>query len=115
MRAPTPRIPRQDFINSVMSMAAACDSAADLPKVIGRRSRLHRCDDRKVLSCARRINLWQLFRCRRNPAAAIPMALMTTLIKASMAPPRLPPSVSLDRDRAITAPKRSGSDLVEIS
>jgi hypothetical protein len=33
MRAPTPRIPRQDFINWEISMAAACDSAADLPRV----------------------------------------------------------------------------------
>jgi hypothetical protein len=33
MRAPTPRIPRLDFINWAMSMAAACDSAAELPRV----------------------------------------------------------------------------------
>jgi hypothetical protein len=60
MCAPTPRIPRLDFINSAMSMAAACDSAADLPRVT-RGRRLHRCDERKVRSCTLRIILWQLF------------------------------------------------------
>ena len=50
--------PRQDCINWAMSMAA-CDSAADLPRVT-RGRRLRRCDERKVRSCTLRI-LWQLF------------------------------------------------------
>ena len=41
-------------------MAAACDSAADLPRVT-RRRRIHSCDERKVRSCTLRIILWQLF------------------------------------------------------
>jgi hypothetical protein len=43
-----------------MSMAAACDSAADLPKVT-RERRLHRCDERKISSVRFSIILWQLF------------------------------------------------------
>jgi hypothetical protein len=60
MHAPTPRIPRLDFINWAMSMAAACDSAADLPRVTRGRL-LRRCDERKVRSCMLRIILWHLF------------------------------------------------------
>src|SRR5882762_1192264 len=54
------------------------------------------------------------FRCSRNPTVAIAMAPMTAPVKASMVPPRLPALRVADRDRVITAPKRSGSDLMEI-
>ena len=90
MRAPAPRILGLDFINWAMSMAAACDSAADLPRVTRGRG-LHRCDERKVQSCTLRIILWQLF-------VAVEILLlpsrsrwpMTAPVQASMVPPRLP-------------------------
>jgi hypothetical protein len=59
-RAPTPTIPRLDFINWAMSMATACDSAAELSRVT-RGRHLRRYDERKFRSCALRIILWQLF------------------------------------------------------
>jgi hypothetical protein len=104
MGAPTPRVPRHDFIKWAMSMAAACDSAADLPRAPSSPLR------RKKGSVLYVSNYFlAAFRCSGNPIAAIVMALMTAPIEAAF-----PPPASLDRDRAITAPKRSGSDLMEI-
>jgi hypothetical protein len=89
MCAPTPRIPRLDFINSAMSMAAACDSAADLPKgYSGAPSSPLRRKKGSVLY-ASNYSL-AAFPCSRNPTAAIAMAPMTAPVKASMVPPRLP-------------------------
>ena len=74
MRAPAPRILGLDFINWAMSMAAACDSAADLPRVTrGTRSSPLRRKKSAVLY-ASNYSL-AAFRCSRNLTAAIAIAM----------------------------------------
>jgi hypothetical protein len=94
------------FHKWAMSMAAACDSAADLPRVT---CAVFTAATKERFGPVRFELFLAAFRCSGKPIAAIAMALMTAPIEAAF-----PPSASLDRDRAITAPKRSGSDLMEI-
>jgi hypothetical protein len=112
MHAPTPRIPRLDFTNWTMSMAAACDSCGRFAKGYSGEPSSPLRRKKSAVLYASNYSLAAV-RCSRNPTA-IAMALMTAPVKPRWYLHAFPPSASLDRDRVNTAPKRSGSDLMEI-
>ncbi len=94
-------------------MAAAYESAADLPRVYSGGADFTTATKERF-GPVRFESFFGSFSCSRNPTAIIAMAPRTAPVKASMVPSRLPAlRVALSRP-CYYSTKRSGSDLMEM-